>query len=230
MSYIIQGIKEAVILLLSFDTEIYKIIGLSILVSMVSTFIASIIGISLGIVTGLNQFPFKKQYTNFLYASMGLPPVVVGLVVAMLLARRGPLGNLELMFTVTGMIIAQTLLVTPIITGIVFGTVKERGNKIREICLTLGGSKFDLFILLIRELKKTILLAVTTGFGRGISEVGAVMLVGGNIKGFTRVMTTYIAMNNSMGNYSKSIAMGLVLLLISLLLNAFIHRLTGDTA
>ncbi len=230
MDHIVNGVIEAVKLLLSFDQEIYKIIGLSIGVSLVSTLLSSIIGVMLGMVMGLNEFPFKKPLVRLVYSFMALPPVVVGLFVAIVISRRGPMGQMELMFTPVAMVVAQTILITPIITGLIFNAVKEHGNAIRDVAHILGGSKWDEIILLAKELKKTIAIAITTGFGRGISEVGAVMLVGGNIKGHTRVMTTFIAMNNSMGNYAESIAMGIVLIGIAIMTNTFIHRLTGDTA
>lgn len=229
MSYIIDGFIEAFKLLISFDSEIYSIIGLSIAVSLISTIIAAVIGITLGIIMGLNQFPFKKLVMRTVYSFMALPPVVVGLFVAILISRRGPFGSLELMFTPSSMIIAQTILVSPIITGLIFNATTQNGIKISEICTTLGGNKRNRFFLIISELKKTISVAITTGFGRAVSEVGAVMIVGGNIKGHTRVMTTFIAMNNSMGNYSKSIAMGIVLIAIAIITNSVIHRISGDS-
>jgi len=228
MSYIVDGFVEAFGLLISFDNEIYSILGLSIIVSITSTILASIIGIFLGILIGLNEFPLKKILVRIIYSFMALPPVVVGLFVAITISRRGPLGSLGLIFTPTAMIIAQTILIIPIVTGLIFNATNENGEKIREISISLGASNRDRFFLVISELKKTIAMAITTGFGRGISEVGAVMIVGGNIKGHTRVMTTFIAMNNSMGNYSKSIAMGLVLITISVITNSVIHRISGD--
>ncbi|MCT4660263.1 MAG: ABC transporter permease [Tissierellales bacterium] len=226
MTYIIEGIKEAISLLSSLDAEIYGIVGLSIFVSFVSTMIASCIGLGLGIVMGLYDFVTKRFWVRFTYAFMASPPVVVGLFVALIISRRGPLGSLELMFTPVAMIAAQTLLVTPIITGLVYNATQKYGHQIYEICTVLGGSKKDCFFLVIRELRSTFAVAITTGFGRAISEVGAVMIVGGNIKDHTRVMTTFIAMNNSMGNYSKSIAMGLVLIIIAIITNGLIHRLS----
>lgn len=229
MGYIMDGLKEAFKLLLSFDREIYLIISLSIFVSFTSTMIASFIGTPIGLFLAIKKFRFKKVFTRFLYTFMSLPPVVVGLVVAVLISRRGPLGQFGLLFTPTAMIIAQTLLVTPIITGIIFNHAKEQGPEIRQICKTLGGNRWDTLILLIKEMRITILIAVVTGFGRAISEVGAVMLVGGNILGHTRVMTTFIAMNNSMGNYSMSIAMGIVLLIISFIVNSILYKyVVGD--
>lgn len=228
MNYIFDGIKEAIYLLISFDVEIYTVILLSIFVSLVATIISSVFGVVLGVITGLKKFPLRNIYEKVLYSFMGLPPVVVGLLIGITISRRGPFGKYGLMYTVTAMVIAQSVLILPIITGIVYNQVKVDGKTIKDTCKTLGGKKKDVFVLIIHELKTTILVAITTGFGRAISEVGAVMIVGGNIKGFTRVMTTYIAMNNSMGNYAKSIAMGIVLIVISLGVNSVIHRVTED--
>lgn len=226
MDYIKDGILQAFQLLITFDPEVYEIIGLSLYVSSVSLIIAALVGVPLGILTGLKTFPFKSLYQTVLYAFMGLPPVVVGLFVALMISRRGPLGSFQLMFTPTAMIVAQSVLVLPIVTGIVFGITKDKGQKIVDMGYTLGAKPLQQMVLIVKELKKTLVLALATGFGRCISEVGAVMLVGGNIKGHTRVMTTYIALNNSMGRYSTSLAMGFVLITIALVVNIWIHRLT----
>ncbi|PKM51936.1 MAG: tungstate transporter permease [Firmicutes bacterium HGW-Firmicutes-7] len=229
MGYIMEGVKEAFNLLLSLDREIYSIILLSIFVSFTSTIISAVIGTPIGLFLALKKFKLKKMVTRLLYTFMSLPPVVVGLFVAIIISRRGPLGHLGLLFTPSAMIIAQTLLITPIIMGITFNNAKEQGQEIRQICMTLGGNRWDTLILLIKEMRISILIAIVTGFGRAISEVGAVMLVGGNILGHTRVMTTFIAMNNSMGNYSMSIAMGTVLLVISFIVNSILYKyVVGD--
>ncbi|MCM1992543.1 ABC transporter permease [Oceanirhabdus seepicola] len=223
MEYIITGIKEAFDLLLSFDGETYKIIFLSIYVSFFSTIISSLIAVPIGLVFATKEFRLKKLWTRILYTLMGIPPVVVGLIVSLFLSRRGPLGELQLMFTPTAMIIAQSILVIPIITGIIFNNFKEKAGEIINVSKTLGAGKFYTFILLINEMRVYVLIALVTGFGRAISEVGAVMIVGGNIKGHTRVMTSFIAMNNSMGNYSQSIAMGFVLLTLSFVTNSMLY-------
>lgn len=228
MGYILDGFKEAFMLLIHFDKEIYSIIFLSMFVSFSATLFSSVIGIPCGLFLALKSFRFKKIFTRLLYTFMSLPPVVVGLTVAIIISRRGPFGQFELLFTPAAMIIAQTLLVTPIIMGIIFNNAKEQGHLIKQICKTLGGNSFDTLVLLIKEMKINILIAVVTGFGRAISEVGAVMMVGGNIKGHTRVMTSFIAMNNSMGNYSTSIAMGLVLLLISFITNSILYKYVSN--
>lgn len=229
MDYIIEGFIEAIKLIISLDQEIYSIVLLSIFVSFTSTLISACIAIPLGIFTGIKEYKGKKLLSKIYYTFMGLPPVVIGLLTAIIISRNGPLGKLELIFTPTAMIIAQSLLITPIITGIIFNNVNKNGKRIVNICKTLGGNNKDILFLLIKELKSFILIAIVNGFGRAISEVGAVMIVGGNIKGQTRVMTTFIAMNNSMGNYSTSIAMGLILLLISFITNSFLYRYSeGD--
>ena len=229
MDYILDGFKEAIALLLSWDQEIYSIIFLSLFVSFTATLISSIISIPIGLFLALKQFRFKKGLTRILYTLMSMPPVVIGLIVAIILSRRGPFGQLELLFTPTAMIIAQILLVSPIVTGIIFNNAKVHGEDIRQICKTLGGNQWDTLVLLIKEMRVNILIGIVTGFGRAISEVGAVMIVGGNIKGHTRVMTSFIAMNNSMGNYATSIAMGIVLLGISFIVNSILYQyVIGD--
>lgn len=229
MGYIIDGLTEALKLLFTLDREIYAIIFLSMSVSFSSTLFSSLIGIPFGLILALKKFKLKKIVARLLYTFMSLPPVVVGITVAITISRRGPLGKMNLLFTPSAMILAQTLLVTPIITGIIFNNAKEQGPRIKEISKTLGGNRWDILVLLIKEMRINILIAVVTGFGRAISEVGAVMLVGGNIKGHTRVMTSFIAMNNGMGNYSTSIAMGLVLLVISFIVNSILYNyVMGD--
>lgn len=227
MAYIIEGIKEALALLLRGDSEIYQIILLSLLVSGIATLLATVVGLPLGIYTGIRKFPLKRLYGSVLFTAMGIPPVVIGLLVTIVLSRKGPLGTYELLFTPQAMVIAQFLLVLPIVTGILFGTAREKGKHAYELAKTLGANRIECLFLLIKELHSSVLLAIMTGFGRAISEVGAVMLVGGNIRGLTRVMTTFITMNNSMGAYEKSIAMALVLLSISLVINGLSHHITG---
>src|SRR6056297_51714 len=208
MDYIIEGIIGAFKLILSLDKEIYSIVLLSIYVSFASTVISSIVGVPLGLFTGIKEFKGKMLLSKIYFTFMGLPPVVVGLVTVLIISRSGPLGSV----------------------GIIFTNSKDIGLEIINICKTLGANKRHTFFKLIKELKTLILVATVTGFGRAISEVGAVMIVGGNIKGHTRVMTTFIAMSNSMGNYDTSIAMGIILLTISFVSNSFLfNRTMGDS-
>lgn len=223
MDYIIEGFKEALKLLIGFDKEVYHIIFLSLLVSSTSTLIASFISIPLGVCLGVKKFKGKKIFSRILYTLMSTPSVIVGLVVALLLSRRGPLGFLQLLYTPSAMIIAQTLLVIPLCLGLTYNLSKNRGKEIERIGITLGSTPLQINFLIIRELKIDLFINVVTTFSRAISEVGAVMIVGGNIKGITRVITTSIAMFNSMGNYPTAIALGLVLLVISFLVNSLVY-------
>ncbi|SHH16954.1 ABC transporter permease [Tepidibacter thalassicus] len=224
MDYILGGVEEAVKLLISFDEEIYRIIFLSLFVSSISTIISSFFCIPIGIFLGITNFKGKSFFSRILYTLMSTPSVVVGLLVAIVFSRRGPLGFLNLLYTPSAMIIAQTLLVIPLILGLTYNLSKNRGKHIEKIGITLGASKIQVIALVIRELKVDLFINVVTTFSRAISEVGAVMIVGGNIKGHTRVITTSIAMFNSMGNYSMAIALGIVLLLISFGINSIIYK------
>lgn len=223
MNYIFEGIKEGWSLIISCDPEVYKVILLSLYVSLTAVILATLISVPLGMVTGLHDFKGRRVYSRIVNTLMGMPPVVMGLIVFMMVSRKGPLGSWQLWYTPTAMIIAQTLLILPIILGNVFNHVKRQGTEIRQSLKTLGAGKVYGLWVLIKELKGYIAIAVVTGFGRAISEVGAVMLVGGNIKGETRTMTTFIAMNNNMGNYSQSIAMAMILLLLAFLMNSLLH-------
>ena len=228
MDYILQGFSEALKLIISLDTEVFKIIALSIFVSTTATILASIIFIPIGVYLGIKEFRGKRLVSRIIYTSMSIPSVIVGLIVAILLSRRGPLGYLDILYTPKAMIIAQTLLVIPLILGLTYNLAKNRGKTIEKVAFTLGGSKVDAIILIIRELKVDILVNVATSFSRAISEVGAVMIVGGNIKGHTRVITTSISMMNSMGDYPMAIALGIILLIISFGIHSFIYSYSQE--
>lgn len=228
MDYISQGFSEAFKLLILFDPEIFRIIALSLLVSTTATILASLVFIPIGVYLGIKKFKGKRMVSRMIYTFMSIPSVIVGLVVAILLSRRGPLGYLDLMYTPKAMIIAQTLLVIPLILGLTYNLSKNRGKVIEKVAFTLGGSKIDAIILIIRELKVDILVNIATSFSRAISEVGAVMIVGGNIKGHTRVITTSISMMNSMGDYPMAIALGIILLIISFGIHSFIYSYSQE--
>ncbi|MTI68030.1 MAG: ABC transporter permease subunit [Firmicutes bacterium] len=223
MDYILKGFIEALKLLVTLDKEVYKIIFLSLFISSISTIIASLISIPLGVFLGIKEFKYKSIFSRVLFTLMSTPSVIVGLVIAILLSRRGPFGFLQLLYTPTAMIIAQTLLVFPLCMGLTYNLSKNRGKKIDNVGLTLGANLFERIFLIIRELKLDLIINIVTTFSRAISEVGAVMIVGGNIKNHTRVITTSIAMFNSMGDYKKAIALGLVLLLISFTVNSVVY-------
>ncbi len=220
----INGIIGGFKILISLDKEVYEIIFLSLYVSLTSTLLATLVSVPLGIFIGTKKFIFKNAVVRFIYTMMSLPPVIVGLIVFLFISRKGPFGQLGLVFTPTAMIIAQFILVSPIIVGTLYTASKEKGADIKRVAKTLGANKTQTLILLIKELRFSICTGIISGFGRAISEVGAVMIVGGNIKGHTRVMTTTIAMLRNMGDYENAIAIGIVLLILSFVINSFLYH------
>ncbi|MBK5247192.1 MAG: ABC transporter permease [Peptostreptococcaceae bacterium] len=224
MNEISSGIAQALNLILIGDTEIFEIIGLSLYVSFSSVFISTCMGMPLGILLGTHNFRGKGIIIRITYTFMSLPPVIAGLTVFLILMRRGPLGSFQLNYTPTAMIIAQICLVTPIVMGFTYNLVKEKAPIVNRLGITLGASRFEAMKLLIFEMRIGLTAAVVSGFGRAISEVGAVMIVGGNIKGKTRVMTTYITELKTMGDYSRAIAVGIVLLIIAFIINAILYN------
>lgn len=223
MDIILQGVKEGLSLIFSGDPEIFEIVGLSLYVSSIAVIISACVGIPMGVLLGTHTFLGKGILVRTIYTFMSLPPVIAGLVVFLILMRRGPLGMYQLNYSPTAMVIAQICLVTPIIIGLTYNIVKEKAPIVNRLGLTLGAGRFRRLQLLIVEMRVGITTAVISGFGRAISEVGAVMIVGGNIKGQTRVMTTYIAELKGMGNYERAIAIGIILLVLSFVVNAVLY-------
>ena len=224
MDVISAGIAQAFRLIVSGDPEIVGIIGLSLFVSFSSVIISTCLGMPVGILLGTHSFRGKGVLLRIIYTFMSLPPVIAGLTVFLILMRRGPLGHLQLNYTPTAMIIAQICLVTPIIIGLTYNLVREKAPVVNRLGITLGANRLEIMFLMIREMRIGLTAAVVSGFGRAISEVGAVMIVGGNIKGKTRVMTTYITELKSMGDYSRAIAIGIVLLIIAFSINAILYN------
>ena len=183
-----------------------------------STLISAVIGVAFGLWLQNHDFAGKKIVVRINRTLMGVPPVVIGLLVYMLTMRGGPLGPLALLFTVKGMVLAQVLIITPIISGMVFSYAESAVPAIRAFAKTMGADKRQTDKLIISELRNEIYFCVITGFGRAISEVGSVMLVGGNIKGHTRTMTTMISLLKSQGIYSEGIGLGVLLLLMAFIL------------
>lgn len=205
-------------------SDIFSVVLMSLFVSISSTIAASILGFLLGIPAALHDFKGKKAVCRVTNTLMSLPPVLMGLVVYLLLSKRGLFGKFELLFTPAAMIIAQTLLVLPIIFSLTVSNISKSGRVIQNTCRSLGAGKADTFIAIIKESRMQLLTVITAGFGRALSEVGAVMMVGGNIKGFTRVMTTYIALETGKGNFKEAIIIGIILLVISFVVNTIFFR------
>ncbi|ADO83086.1 ABC transporter permease [Ilyobacter polytropus] len=225
MDYIIQGVYQALTLLVKLDRELYSIILLSILVSLSATLIATALFVPIGVSVGLRKFKRERLFEKILFSMMGVPSVVIGLVVALLMSRRSIFGFLGLLYTPGAMIIAQVLLVFPLGMGLSYKLSKFQGRKIKNEGKLLGAKKKDLLILVLKELREELLVIFLTCFSRAITEVGAVMIVGGNIKGRTRVMTTTISMLNSMGEYPMGIALGIILMLLTFGVNSVVYTL-----
>jgi len=200
------------------DSEVWGIIGITLRMALSSTLISAILGTALGLLLERARFPGKSVIVRINRTLMGVPPVVMGLVVYLLLMRNGPLGFFGILFTVRAMVFAQVLIITPIICGMVYSAAQRNAGQIRAFGVNMGANRMQIQILLLRELSNEIYFAVITGFGRAISEVGAVMIVGGNIQYRTRTMTTAITLLRNMGNYSQAIFLGAVLLVIAFLI------------
>lgn len=220
MNTILNAFAEAGVLLASFDSDFLAIVGLSLRVSLSAVLIACLIGFPLGAAVALFRFPGRGAVALMLNTFMGLPPVVVGLIVFLILSRSGPLGALGLLFTPTAMIIAQAILVTPIIAALTRQIIEDLWGEYSEHLRSLNAGPLDTLGTLIYDARFSLSTAVLAGFGRAIAEVGAVMIVGGNIDHATRVMTTAIALETSKGNLATALGLGIVLLVIALAVNA----------
>ncbi|MBP1932726.1 ABC transporter permease [Ammoniphilus resinae] len=202
-----------------FSQDVISVILLSLQVSTVAIVIGVLIGIPFGSFLGLYAFPGKRLLTVVIYTLMGLPPVLIGVIVYLLLSKHGPLGSLQWLFTPQAMMVAQSILVTPIIIGLSMSAVQAKEQTYLETIRSLGATPAQTIWTIIKESRKGIWAGVATAYGRAISEVGAVMLVGGNIEGHTRVMTTAIILETRMGNFDAALQLGAVLLIISFILN-----------
>ncbi|MEQ8151967.1 MAG: ABC transporter permease [Smithellaceae bacterium] len=222
MELVVQGIIKAFELLISFDPEVMGITWLSLKISGTATFISLFIGVSTGTIVALTNFPGRKLVVTLINTGMGLPPVVVGLFVTILIWRNGPLGFLDILYTPYAMIIAQAIIATPIVMGISLAAIQNLPPNLRLQILSLGASRLQMVWILVKESKLPLLAAVMAGFGGVISEVGASIMVGGNIKGYSRVLTTATVMETGKGNFDIAIALGIILLLLAFMVNLFL--------
>ncbi|QYX32764.1 ABC transporter permease [Sphaerospermopsis torques-reginae] len=228
MDNIIQGIIKAVELLVSGNSDVFQVMALTLTVSGLATAISVALGVPLGLWLALKDFWGKQVLTSLVNFGMGLPPVVVGLVVSLFLWRYGPLGNFNLMYTPTAMIFTQAIIALPIVASLSLAAILSINPKLRWQLLSMGATPWQANWLLIKEARLGLMAAVIAGFGRIISEVGASMMVGGNIKGQTRVLTTAIVMEVGKGNYDIAIAISLILLLIAYSIIMFLTILQYD--
>lgn len=215
MDLIWNGIIEAIKLIGSGDPEIYGVTALTIYASGLATIISLFIGIPIGILLALKRFKGRRLVISLVNTGMGMPPVVVGLWVSIFLWRYGPLGFLHLLYTPSAIIVAQTVISTPVITGFTIAAIQNINPKLHLQILALGASKLQYLWSIIKEARLALLAAVIAGFGSVISEVGASMMVGGNIKDYTRVLTTATAMEVSKGNFSTAVALSIFLMILT---------------
>ena len=224
-----ESLEQAWQLMVGADPELRNIIATTMRMSLASTAIASVVGISLGALVGSRDFWGKRLLLRAINTLMGLPPVVAGLAVFMLLSRSGPLGSLSLLFSVSAMVIAQVVLITPIISGLTASAVAAKAPLILETTRGLGiGRKRELYYL-FHETREQLIAIMLTGYGRAISEVGAVQLVGGNVQFKTRVMTTAIMLETNRGHFGLALALGIILLIIAFVVVSIAQRLQGET-
>jgi tungstate transport system permease protein len=223
MNSLTQGFLKAFELIFHLNPELIGIILLSLKVSGLALVIATMLGLPTGAVLGLARFPGRGLAVSAMNTFMGLPPVAVGLFVYLLLSRKGPLGVLGLLYTPSAMVIAQTILAVPIVTALCHSAIVNVDPIIRQAARTLGATPLQETLALIHEARYGILSAVIAAFGRVMAEVGAILIVGGNIAGYTRVMTTTIALETDKGNFELALALGLILLSISFIINAALH-------
>ena len=214
-----EAFASALQLILSADPTLWGIVSLSLQVSLTAVFFAALVGIPLGALLAIKKFWGRPVLIVLVNALMGLPPVVVGLCVYLMLSKSGPLGILGLLYTPTAMIIAQTLLIAPIIAALSRTILKTLHEEYRDQFASFRLSQFQTVNTLLWEARFMLLTALLAGFGRAIAEVGAVMIVGGNISHYTRVMTTSIALETSKGNLSLALALGVILILLAILVN-----------
>lgn len=224
MDTLIEGFSEALLLLIRLDPQVLEIILLSLRVTGSALFLSVIIGVPLGTVMGMVEFPGKKIVTALLYTGMGFPPVVIGLFVFIMFSASGPFGQLGWLFTARAIVVAQTILSLPLVTSFVMTSVMSIDDNLIKQMKSLGASRKQLYWTVIKEARLGAVVAIAAGFGAVISEVGAVMLVGGNIEGKTRVLTTAIMLETRQGNFGLALALGIILLIIAFITNMIMMK------
>jgi tungstate transport system permease protein len=216
MNEIVEGIRQAIQLIISLNPEVLDITARSLYVSLSATIVGALIAIPLGGFIHFKEFGGKRGLITIIQALYALPTVLAGLLIWLLLSRAGPLGFLQLLFTPTGMIIGQIVLVLPLMTGMTLIALSGVSQTKQDTVISLGATSLQTVITIVKEARFAILGGVILGFGRAISEVGAAMMIGGNIRGYTRVLTTAIALETSIGDLPLSIALGIILMAIAL--------------
>ena len=227
MKEILQGVIQAIELIFSFDPNLYEVIGLSLYVALVSLFFSTLVGIPIGAFLGLARFPGRRLVMALLYTGMGFPPVVIGLFVYLMFSRSGPFGQLGWLFTPRAMSVAQMIISFPLVAGFTMAAVLSVNPNLRPQLRALGATDWQATVAILVEARIGVIVAMAAGFGAVISEVGAVMLTGGNIAGKTRTLTSAIILETQKGNFDLAIALGIILLLLSFMANLIMTRMQG---
>lgn len=230
MDFLWQGIVTAVKLLISLDREVYSTLFLSLRISSTALLAAALVGVPLGYVVGTRQFKGHDLVGTTLNTFVSLPTVIVGLFLFTFLSRQGPLGSLNLLFTVKAVIIGQFILTAPIVAALTMSAVHEVDARIKPTAQTLGASPLFAAWTVLQEARYGLMAAIIAGFGRAIAEVGSAIMLGGNIRGYTRTVTTAIALETSKGEYGMAIALGIILLMVAFTVNVFFRRLQAKYA
>lgn len=230
MQELLEGIGQAIELIFSFEPALYEVIWLSLYVSGMALLIGVLLGVPLGAVLGLTRFFGRRLVMALLYTGMGFPPVVVGLFIYLMLSRSGPFGYLGWLFTPAAIIVAQLIIAFPLVAGFTMAAVMGVNPHLRHQLLALGATPMQATLAILQEARVGVIVATIAGFGAVISEVGAVILVGGNIDGKTRTLTTAIVLETRKGNFDLALALGIILLLITFLINFAMIRLQGRDA
>ena len=220
-----QGLVRAVQLVVSLDSDVVEITRRSLAISVTSCSIAALISLPLGSLIHFTRFSGKRALISVIQTLFSVPTVVIGLWVFVLFSRAGPLGELDLIFTPVVMVIGQVILITPLMLGLIISALSGVDRAVSETAISLGASRFQAAVVTLKEARYAVLTGVIMGFGRAISEIGLALMVGGNIKGFTRTLTTAISLETSKGDIELSIALGIILLLIALGINITLNRL-----
>ena len=220
-----HGFIKAIELIVSLDPEVMEIAGRSLRISVTSAILASLFCIPLGNLIHFNRFHGKRLVISLIQTFYSIPTVAIGLFVFVFLSRSGPLGGLGLLFSPTAMVLGQMILITPILLGLTISAVSGVDKAILDTARSLGASGFQTAVVVLREARFAVMAAIIMGFGRAISEVGIALMVGGNIRGFTRVITTAISLETSKGDLELSIALGIILILIALIVNIVLNRI-----
>ncbi|HIE43328.1 MAG TPA: ABC transporter permease subunit [Candidatus Omnitrophica bacterium] len=229
MEYIIEGLKGAFQIIISFDREFLKIVSVSVKISFISTFLASVFGVPFGMWVALAKFKGRTFLRTILNTLMSLPTVVVGLLLYSLLSRKGPLGGLGILYTPAAMVMGQFILTFPIVAALAMGGIRTLGESPLVAARLLGAGRIATGLLFLREAKSIIIVCVLAGFGRVFGEVGVSMMLGGNIRFYTRNITTAIALETSKGAFSLGIALGIVLLVVAFLINATVYHFQRES-